>query len=241
MIEVNLIPDVKQEFIRAQRTRNAVISFSILAMIIAAGLVVLLAVVLGAQRVSELVADNTIKSEYNKLKNVENINSLITIQNQLQNVTELNDQKIVGSRLFDVLTAINPQAPNDIRMSTVTLSPSDNQLAIEGVASNSFTAADVMKKTILNTKIEYSLNGENRSAPLATEVDLSDASYGEDASRAKVLRFKVVFQYPEELFKNNVADMRIVSPTGSIDMTDSKRLVPDSLFTTKPTDLKETN
>jgi len=53
MIEINLIPDVKQEFIRAQKVRNAAITFSILAGIVAGGIVVVLVLVLGAQSLHE--------------------------------------------------------------------------------------------------------------------------------------------------------------------------------------------
>lgn len=55
MIEINLIPDVKQEFLRAQRMRNAAVSFSIMIGIIAAGIVGFLALLLGAQLVHENV------------------------------------------------------------------------------------------------------------------------------------------------------------------------------------------
>lgn len=68
MIEVNLIPDVKQEFIRAQRTRNTVISFSIMASIAAGVAIVIFALLLGGQGVREILADNSIKDDYATLK-----------------------------------------------------------------------------------------------------------------------------------------------------------------------------
>ena len=42
MIEINLVPDVKQELIRAQRVRTGVISMSILVGLAALGIVALL-------------------------------------------------------------------------------------------------------------------------------------------------------------------------------------------------------
>ena len=45
MIEINLVPDIKQEFLKTQRQRNRVISYSILAGIIAVGVVIITAVV----------------------------------------------------------------------------------------------------------------------------------------------------------------------------------------------------
>ena len=52
MIEINLIPDVKQELLRAQKGRAVVISASIFASVIAVGVVALLLVyIFGVQGV----------------------------------------------------------------------------------------------------------------------------------------------------------------------------------------------
>ena len=48
MIEVNLIPDVKREYLRAQRMRNMVVSVSIMVMSGAGGASAVLGVGLGA-------------------------------------------------------------------------------------------------------------------------------------------------------------------------------------------------
>mgnify|MGYP001584056236 FL=1 len=59
MIELNLVPDVKQEFIRAKRIRNVVISTVILVGIVSIGVVVLLALYLfGVQTVRSNLADS---------------------------------------------------------------------------------------------------------------------------------------------------------------------------------------
>ena len=239
MIEVNLIPDVKQEFIRAQRMRNTVISFSILTSIVAGAAIVVLIAYLGTQGVRETFADNGIKDEYRKLSEIENLNNVVTIQNQLAQVSAINDSKGINSRIFDVLTAINPVPPNDVRLTTIELDPKTTTLSIEGVAANSYTATDVLKKTILNTKVSYSDGSGTQTMPLTELLTLGDTSYGEDSTGAKVLRFKMTIVYPKQLFSNTVNDVRIISPTGSIDVTDSRTRVPDSLFTEPATDLKK--
>jgi len=237
MIEVNLIPDVKQEYIRAQRMRSMVVSGSIFAMIGAAGLVVVLGGFLGMQKVAEVVQDRNIEKEYAALRGTKNIGDLLTIQNQLSKIPDVNKNKVVSSRLFDVMTAINPLPPNDIRMSSVSLNPSKNTITIEGSAAGSFTATDILTKTITKTSIET----DATTKPLAGEVTLSDTNYGQDANGAKVLRFKLSFKYPKELFSNSVSRVDIVSPTGRIDATDSKAHVPDDLLTPMATDQKEAN
>ena len=49
MIQINLVPDVKQEMLRAQRMRNFTISMAIVVGLVAAGVVVILGLVYGAQ------------------------------------------------------------------------------------------------------------------------------------------------------------------------------------------------
>lgn len=239
MIEVNLIPDVKQEFIRAQRMRNTVISFSTLVSIITVGAVVFFVILLGAQGIRETIADSGIKNEYAKFKDIENLSNVVTIQNQLAQVSAINDSKGINSRVFDVLSAINPVAPNDVRITTISIDPSTSTLSIEGIATNSFTATDVLKKTILNTKVVYTDQSGSETIPLTESLTLSDTSYGEDSTGAKVLRFKMGIVYPKQLFSNTVTDVRIVSPTGSIDVTDSRTRVPDSLFAEPAVDLQK--
>lgn len=239
MIQINLIPDIKQEFLRTQRTRNMVIAISIFVMLGSVAVLVLLGAILGAEAVREGIANRDIKEQYAKLRSFENIDNLVTIQNQLANISSANDSKLVTSRVFDVVTAVNPSAPNDIKMAIVDLDPAQQSILLEGSAANSFTATDIMKKTILNTKIEYTKDGEVQRIDLADEVLLSDTSYGENAEGQKVLRFKMSFKYPMELFDNKTTGLTIVSPTGRVDVTDSKIQVPDNLFAPRASDIEE--
>ena len=171
MIEINLIPDVKREYLHAQRMRNGVISLSILVSIIAGAAVALLVVYVGTQSAREWLTDNEIKDQYGKISSVKDANQIVTIQNQLAQLSSMHKDKSIDSRIFDVLSAINPAAPNDVKMSTVSLDPSETKLSIEGSAANSFEATDKLKKMILNTKLSYT-DGDNRvqTVKLADDV-----------------------------------------------------------------------
>ena len=241
MIEINLIPDVKQEFLRAQRMRNAAVSFSIMIGIIAAGIVGFLALLLGAQLVHENVQKNAITSEFAKLKSINGVSDLLTIQSQLQSISVLNDNRSMTSRAFDTIVAITPSAPNDVKISNVAIDPAENMMTIEGSTSSGYSATDVFRKTILNTKVTYQSDGTNETVPLTETVEMGQTSYGEDATGQRVLRFKLSFTYPEQLLSNAGKSVRVQSPTGQIDVTDSKSRVPDTLFGQKAKDLQEDN
>src|SRR6266536_333164 len=122
MIEINLIPDVKQELLKAQRVRTSVISMAILIGIVAVGIVVALAMwVFAVQTARDVITDNTIKSESQKLSGVEDIANTLTIQNQLSKLVAMHDGKHIDSRIFDILNTINPSAPNNVAITKLTL------------------------------------------------------------------------------------------------------------------------
>ena len=60
MIEINLIPSVKKELLKARMTRNIIISFSVLVGGGAIALVVVLGLILGGQLAFEAISDGNI-------------------------------------------------------------------------------------------------------------------------------------------------------------------------------------
>jgi len=241
VIQINLVPDVKQEMLHAQRMRNVAISLSIVIGLVAVGIVVALALILGGQVAVQKIEEGQITSGYSKLSSVSDLDSALTIQNQLGTISSQNDKRTVDSRLLDVLAAINPPAPNDVKLSKVTLDPTQNTVTLEGSAVGGYPATDVFRKTILNTKITAKQQGNDNAAEtqLTSNVTLQDTSYGEDATGAKVVRFTIIFTYPNGLFDNRMSDVKISTPSARVDVTDSKTLIPDSMFSQAATDLKE--
>lgn len=214
MIEINLIPDVKQELLKAQRARAVVISASILTSIIAVAVVVLLLIYMfGVQGVRNLYLDDQIKTKGAELSQVEDLSKILTIQNQLQAISDLNGKKNMETRVFDMISAITPRGDDSVAFSQITVgqTPPDptadpttaaettgGQVYLEGQTTG-YDAMEVFKKTVANTSIEYTQDGETKTVPLATNISTGDTSYGEDADKRKVFRFTLTFDYPAEL------------------------------------------
>jgi len=237
MIEINLIPDVKQELLKAERARRMVISGSIITCIVAGGIVVLLAIyIYGVQFGRNIIVDNSITSGSEKLAKVEDLSKLITIQNQMKRIDELNDTKSINSRLFDVLSAVIPPSPNEVRISTLSLDTDLSTLKLEG-QTKAYDSMEVFKKTIDSSIIVYTLDGEEQQIKLATDISTTDVSYGENPDGQKVLRFTLSFKYPEELFSAKIPVLTIkLSISGNV--TDSYLGVPKSIFTERAKDVE---
>lgn len=242
MIEINLVPNVKQELIKAQQVRTKVITGAIFVGLVSIAIVVLLAFyIFAVQTTRGIFADSSIKSGSEELAKNEDLSKTLTIQNQLTKISSLNSNKKIDSRIFDLLNAIIPPAPNNVQISDLTIESSTNTITINGQASNSYAAVEVFKKTIEGAKVKYN-NSSDTSIDKPTEVTLassistSNTSYGEDSSGAKVLRFTISFAYVQELFSPASKNVSVVITTKG-NATDSYLGVPTSIFTDRAIDI----
>lgn len=235
MIEVNLLPDVKQEFIQAQKVRNAVVSMSILLSIAVGIIVTLLALyVYVAQPVLRANNEAAIQKLHGDLlKNNPDLASAVTVQNQVQGLADQHKQKNITSRIFDVLNTIEPQGENAVVYRTVRINTTDKTVTIEAEAANGYKALESFKKTIEGTSFEYKTDGQGDTQKVKLTDKISDGTrtLGEDSSGKKVLRFSISFVYNDALFARDSKDGRIVGPTQT-NATDSATAVPKSLFVT---------
>lgn len=244
MIEINLIPDIKREFLRNQRMRARVILGSITVCLAAGGLIVGMFLVLGAQELFDKSASENIEKKHAELTtSYPNLNNIATIQSQVESVSALNEEKQIMSRLTAVLGAIRPPAPNEVSISEVTVNPEEKTLTLQGVAPGGFNVADAFRKTIERTNLQlipYGKTAEDKETlPLTGEVSLGELGFGEDSSGRRVLSFTMSFTYNENLFANLFSSVEVSSPTGVVNVTDSRLRVPDDLFAEAPKPIEE--
>ena len=241
MIEINLVPDVKQELIHARMVRSAVVSGAIIATIVAGALVAVLSIyVFGVQTVRGVVADQAIKDGSTKLASVEDLSKILTIQNQLTKMSALNDAKSIDSRIFDLLQAIIPPAPNNVAVSSLTIDQTAGTIAFEG-QTPSYLSLETFKKTIAAVNVQFKdSNGTQQDIPIASNLSISNVSYGEDATGAKVVRFDVSFTYAPELLSPATTNPTFVLVNGG-NVTDSYLGIPKSIFTDRATDTGSSN
>ena len=231
MIEINLLPNVKRELLKTRAMRNRVISISFLVGGASIAAVVVLALILGSQIAAEAVQSGVIKDRNDKLMAVEDLNKVVTIQHQLTKINEQHSGKKINSRIFDVVTAVNPVAPNNVSFSDIKVNPGSKTITLEGSAVNGYSALETLKKTILNTKVQTTDGDKSSEVSLTKEIKDGDTSFGENSEGKKVLQFSFSFEYAEELLvPANNGTVSVLTPTGKVDVTDSRQGIPDSLF-----------
>jgi len=153
MIQFNLLPDVKVQYLKARRNKRLVVGGSMLVIAVSIFVLILLAgVIYGVQKKNLHDLNNDVSRYTQQLKSTPDLNKILTVQNQLGSLTGMHDKKAVASRLFGYLTQVTPNAAS---ISQLNVDLAQNTISITG-AANSLdivnTYADTLKFTTYKTK-----------------------------------------------------------------------------------------
>lgn len=198
MIQFNLLPDVKREYIRAQHTKRMVITLSVLITGAALVLVIgLLFTVFFVQKrhMSHLTAD--IKSSSNNLKNTSDINKILTVQNQLNSLTTLHDAKQNATKIFPYIKQLTP---TDVNISTLAIDFDATSMTITGQSGATATANKLatVNKFVDTLKFTQYDNNGTKSKAFSDVVLASFGRSADDANYSITLKFDpIIFSSTE--------------------------------------------
>lgn len=231
MIELNLLPDIKLQYVRAGRARRRVVSIVSVGGLIAVGLVVLFGIyVYAVQPARGYFLDNSIRDNAKKLSDVKDLNGYLSVQQQLAALPELHGQKQVYSRIISYLPILNPTAPNNIRISRLVISSEDkNTLKIDAFAP-SYTAATIFESTVRSARFSYGGDANVQTVPLFSAVSLTNAALGQDSNGNKVVTFTLTLTASDPVFAFDSTNASISVPNKNA--TGSAASVPSDLFET---------
>lgn len=228
MIQLNLLPDVKLLYIKAQRQRRLVISVSVL---VSGGAVVLLLLLLsynGLQKkhLSDLTKD--IKQENSQLADKPEIDKILTVQNQLQSLTALHDQKPAAARLFDYLNQVTPASVN---ITTFTIDFTTDTATITGTSdslSNVNKYVDTLKYITYTTD-----ENSDKAEPAFSNVVLSSFGLNTGAKdNSQAASFTITLSFDKTIFDiTKKVELKVPSATANRSQVSQ----PSDLFKTSPT------
>jgi len=221
MIQLNLLPDVKKEFLRAESARRKTIAIAILVTIIAVGLTAVTAIyVYAIQNVILFAQTQDIKNKSTELSKVQDIDKYLTIQNQLGELTGLHNGKNNYSRLLDFLPRLNPAPPQNITLSTLDVSTEPATLTFKGRLAD-YNSLTTFKDTLTNATLTYRAPGagEDTTGKLFSEITIQSASYDKTTKTGGV-SFSITAAYDPAVFKQENANVVVTVPnketTGSV-------------------------
>lgn len=192
MIQFNLLPDVKQEYIKTQRIKRLVITVSFVASAAALFiLLVLLSSVYLVQKKSIHDLNNDLQTNNSTFKNAANISDILTVQSQLNSLSGLHMQKPMASRLFGYLSQLAPQRAtiSDLKIDYV-----QHTMAISGNAPG----LDIVNTFIDGLKFTtYGLTGQGGSTPAFSTIVLASFSRNQQTAT-----YTITLNFDPAIFDN---------------------------------------
>ncbi|HVV25463.1 MAG TPA: PilN domain-containing protein [Candidatus Saccharimonadales bacterium] len=227
MIQLNLLPDIKLAYIKAERTRRLVLSASFLVAGVAIVILLLLLSVDGLQKKHLSDLNKDINSESSKLQNEPQINKILTVQNQLNSLTNLHSQEPAASRLFDYL---NEVTPTSVSISDFTIDFTQQTATITGTSDNLAHVnqyVDTLKSTT------YTSDNNPSGQPAFSNIVLSSFSLssGSGAGTSQSASYSITLSYDTTIF-DITQNVKLTVP--SITTTYLSANDPNDLFKAAP-------
>lgn len=220
MIQFNLLPTVKLDYIKAHRSKQTTLVVAIAVGLSALAICILLFLVVNVvqkKHLSDLNKD--IQTYSTQLQNTQDLEKVLTVQNQLNSLTSLHDAKPVASRLAGYLSQVTPAQAS---ISSLKLDFSAHTIIMDGTADQLSSVnkyVDTLKFTTFTTK------DETKKGNAFSNVVLSGFSRGEKTTYSLSLSFDpAIFDGNQEV---TLTVPRIIT-------TRSETEKPSALFQSQP-------
>jgi len=189
MIQFNLLPDVKVQFIKARKAKRMVMVISGLVVTVSFGLLAIMFSVTAFQDHHIESLNSDIKSYENKLTGTSDLAKILTIQNQLNSLPDIYAKRPVTSRLFGYIQATTP---TQVSINHLSLDFVENKLTVQGTTDTLATVnryVDTLKFTT------YTVKDDKESTKAFNNVVLSAFSRDE-----KTATYTVTFEFETDIF-----------------------------------------
>ena len=197
MIQFNLIPPVKKEYLKIQRLRDSVILISSIVTGVSFVIFLNLFVYVSFIQNSSLNnLDNIVRTKSSFLSGNSNLNKILTIQNQLSSLPQVESNLPKSSRLF---AYINQVTPTSATISSMAVDFTQNTMSITG-AADSLATVNQFIDTLKFTK--YTASQASLSPqPAFSSVVLNTFSYN-STNTASPANYTIDFNFDPTIFSN---------------------------------------
>lgn len=198
MIQFNLLPDVKQEYLKAKRLKHTVIIVSLLTAAASLFIFTMLFLTVWLFQKGQIRNLNNQISESSKtLRETKDLDKILTIQNQLDSLPALHDGKPVTSRLF---AYINQIIPDKVSVGKLETNFDESTIQIEG----SGEALSDINKFIDSIKFTTYVSEENPPKdPNDPPKAFSNVVLTEFTVDGPTTTYQINLSFNKDIFDNN--------------------------------------
>lgn len=205
MIQFNLLPDVKLQFIKAQRLKRMVITVSFIVTSVCLLIFILLFLfvrVSQKNQIEDLTSD--INDGINKIESIQDLDKILTVQNQLKSLPALHSGKVVSSRMFGYLGKLKPATAS---ISNIEVDFDGKTMSVKGTADSLATIqqfADTLKFTVFPKKTDPGKPAVDTKAFNSVVLKSFSVSTGNNANtQKKTVDYEIGFLFEPDIFANN--------------------------------------
>ncbi len=160
--EINLVPDVKGEMIRALKLRNFILFLCIVVIASSIGVSLVFFSIVSGQNAVVAGKTDTLNEMSEKINSYSDLSDFLTIKDQLGNISSITDNKKVLSRTFGILSALLPTGADTITISELRVDLEEGAtLTIEAQANAGkspfidYNVLDSFKKSMQYMRYDY--------------------------------------------------------------------------------------
>jgi hypothetical protein len=186
MFEINLVPQIKRDALRTQKIRNLVIAACILIGTVCGVLLAIFGATYGVQRAITANRTAQIKENHKNLEDMGDLRYYLTIQNQLQELGEISDQKSVFSRVLGIVSDVVPRHPQTgqptIQFTELNYNVTTFRVSFDAQSIYSYEALNALKATMERLYYDYGVyrNSDSNEIPSCDTAEATQCLVRED-------------------------------------------------------------
>ena len=193
MFEINLIPNVKFEMVKAQKSRNIIALFCVFIGIAIAVVLLVLGGIKAGQDITIGAKKSQITTSAQVIDSFSNLDSFLTVQSQLNSLSEISDSRKLLSRIFGIIWVFAPTNGDVVKYSDVNINFEESTISFEAQADaknaayldNDYVVVEAFEKSIDYLTYDYGhyVDAEGNDIPsvciVETDIDGNSATDGE--------------------------------------------------------------
>ncbi|HEV2412424.1 MAG TPA: PilN domain-containing protein [Candidatus Saccharimonadales bacterium] len=208
MVELNLLPDVKREYIETQHLKRNIIALSILAILISIAVVVLMAFYVNVvQSIAQTNVKNDITKSTTQLHAIPQLSKILTVQDALSTLPTLKSQQVINSRLFAYLTDL---VPTTVALNKLDIEQSATSIEFDGV-SQDYTSLNVFADDLKDAQLTYGPSNNRQTIQPFSKVVITSADQSNNTTTPGV-SFQITMNFNSVIFAQTTTSPTINIP-----------------------------
>lgn len=184
--EINLVPDIKNDMIKALKLRNLIFFISIVVASASVGVTLVTALIMVGQQAALDGKAKSIETLSTKMNSYADLKDFLTIRDQLTDIDALSSNKKVLSRTFNILSALIPTGADTIKISELNVNLSDEVATFNFDAQANagqepfidYNVLDAFKKSMKYMRYDYGKYVDNNGDDIPAYCMIETAEDG---------------------------------------------------------------